>query len=100
ARRFVDPGAMIQQATASSTQSTPIVTVVQVDRVRVDFFVPEADVAQVASGQRVTLRVDAHKGRVFAGTVTRVSGVLDPTTRTMVVEAEYENGDHALRPGM
>ncbi len=99
-RRFVDLGAMIQQATASSTQASPIVTIAQIDRVRVDFPIPEAEVAHVASGQRVWLSLDAHPGRVFEGRVTRFAGALDPQSRTMLVEAEYENKDLALRPGM
>jgi RND family efflux transporter MFP subunit len=100
-RRYVDPGALIQQATASSTQASPIVVVDDIDRVRVDFQVPEKDVAWVASGQTVTLAldVDAYEGRTFVGSVTRFAGALD-TSRTMLVEAEYENRDHTLRPGM
>ena len=98
--RFVDPGAMIQQASSSLTQTSPIVRVAQVDRVRVDFRVPEANVAAVATGQRVFLRTDAYRGRTFTGTVTRFSGALDLETRTMLVEAVYENKDRALMPGM
>jgi RND family efflux transporter MFP subunit len=98
--RFVDPGAMIQQASASLTQTSPIVRVAQVDRVRVDFRVPEANVAAVATGQRVFLRAEAYHGRTFTGTVTRFSGALDIETRTMLVEAEYDNKDRALMPGM
>lgn len=98
-RRFVDPGAMIQQATSSSNAS-PVVTVVEIDRVRVDFQLPEAEVAHVATGQKVALKVDAYPERTFSGTVTRDAGALDPASRTMLVEAEYANEDRALRPGM
>lgn len=99
-RRYVDPGAMIQQATASSTQATPIVTIVEIDRVRVDFPMPEAEVAHVATGQRVSLHVDAWPGRTEECRVARFSAALDPASRTLLVEAEYENPRNELRPGM
>lgn len=98
-RRFVDPGAMIQQA-VSSTSASPLVALEEIDRVRVDFAVPESEVAQIASDERVSLQVDAYGARVFEGRVSRFAGALDPTTRTMLVEAEYDNRDHALRSGM
>jgi multidrug efflux pump subunit AcrA (membrane-fusion protein) len=98
--RWVDTGAMIQQATASSTQASPIVTVAEISRVRVDFQVPEVEFAHVAVGQHVWLRADAYPGRTFEGKVTRFAGALDPSTLTMLTEAEYECPDRALRPGM
>jgi len=100
-RRYVDKGALIQQATSSSTQAAPIVDISEIDRVRVDFQVPEKDAGWVEVGQPVTLRVDVekYKDRVFSGTVTRFAGALD-AARTMLVEAEYDNADHALMPGM
>ena len=39
-------------------------------------------------------------GREFRGEVTRFSGVLDPTTRTMRTEIHLANKGWLLRPGM
>ena len=99
--RWVDPGAMIQQATGTSTQAKPIVTIAEIDRVRIDTQIPEKDVAWIRIGQTVSLRVDvdAYRDRTFEGTVKRFAGALD-SSRTMLVEAEYDNPDHALCPGM
>ncbi len=98
--RYVDPGAMIQQATSSSTQASRILDVYEIDRVRVDFPVPEAEVSHVGTGQLVSLRVDAWPGRSFECRVTRFTASLDPASRTLLVEAEYENKGTELRPGM
>jgi RND family efflux transporter MFP subunit len=38
-------------------------------------------------------------GRSFTGTVTRSTLVLDPSTRSLLVEIDLPNPDHALRPG-
>jgi RND family efflux transporter MFP subunit len=99
AMRFVDPGEMIQQATASSTAQR-ILDVVEIDRVRVDFPMPEAEVAHVATGQSVRLHPYAWPGRTFECRVARFSAALDPATRTLLVEAEYDNAGTELRPGM
>jgi len=44
--------------------------------------------------------VDAFPGRTFLGAVTRIAGGVDPDTRTVQVEIDLENADHAVRPGM
>jgi RND family efflux transporter MFP subunit len=97
--RFVDRGAMIQMAT-SSASAAPIVTVARMDKVRVQFEVPETEVGAVAEKEPVALEVDARRGRPIAGSVTRLAKALDPATRTMLVEAELENSDKTLFPGM
>ncbi len=96
--RFVDAGAMIQTA-ATSTQA-PIVTVMDMDTVRVFVDVPEPDVPYVTRTTPARLTVGAIAGREFVGSVTRYSTALDPKTRTMRAEIDVSNRDHALRPGM
>jgi len=51
-------------------------------------------------GKKATITVDAFPGRTFDGTVTRYSDALDFSTRTMAVEIDIPNSDHALKPGM
>ena len=38
-------------------------------------------------------------GRSFSGTITRSTLALDPSTRSLLVEIDLPNPDHALRPG-
>ncbi len=97
--RFVDPGAMIQTA-ASSRQAAPIVTVMNIDKVRIYVDVPESDVLYVKEGNAATLTVRELPGREFKGRVARFTTALDPGTRTMRVEINVPNPDHTLRAGM
>ena len=97
--RFVDPGNLIQDATASM-DGGPIVTVMDMDKVRVFVNVPEPDVAEVDRGDSVELAFDALPGKVFKGAVTRFESVLKPGTRTMKTEIDLPNPRHVLRPGM
>ena len=43
--------------------------------------------------------VDELPDRSFTGTITRSTLALDPSTRSLLVEIDLPNPDHALRPG-
>src|ERR1019366_4114894 len=98
--RFVDPGAFIPAATAGSTpQSAALLTLMDYRRVRVQVFVPEAEVPFIKNGVPVQVTVEELPGRPFPGTVTRFSHALDESTKTMLTEIEILNPTGDLRPG-
>jgi RND family efflux transporter MFP subunit len=47
-----------------------------------------------------TLDVSEIPGRNFKGKVARIANSLDPSTRTMLIEADIENPDLTLTPGL
>ncbi len=97
--RFVDRGALIQAAT-SSKQGQPVLTLQDLDTIRIYISVPEVDVPFVRVGTTATLTTAAYPGKVFKAAVTRFAEALDPATRTMKAEIDMRNRDHTLRPGM
>ena len=97
--RFVDPGALIQVATASATGAIPLFTIMDIDTVRVYTNVPQDDAPLVKSDTPAAVTVKELKDRRFTGTVTRSTLALDPSTRTMLVEIDLPNRDYALQPG-
>jgi len=62
--------------------------------------VSEQDVALVRVGARATVTTVAYPGRTFAGTVTFVSPVMQPETRTVQVRIELANREGLLKPAM
>jgi membrane fusion protein, multidrug efflux system len=99
--RFVDPGAFIPAATTGSTpQNAAIVTLMDYSLVRVQVFVPEAEVPFIKNGVPVKITVEELPGRVYKGSVTRFAYALDEATKTMLTEIELPNSDGQLRPGM
>ncbi|MCS6319218.1 MAG: efflux RND transporter periplasmic adaptor subunit [Nitrospira sp.] len=62
--------------------------------------VPEKDVRFIRPKDRVHVMVPAYPHGLFSGTVTYVSDVLDPSTRTMRVRVTVLNPDRALKPEM
>jgi RND family efflux transporter MFP subunit len=78
---------------------TPVMVIVNADPLRVRLQVPEKVAADVAVGQSVSVRVDAHPDRTFEGKVSRINPSVDPQTRSFEVEALLDNRDGALKPG-
>jgi multidrug efflux pump subunit AcrA (membrane-fusion protein) len=78
---------------------TPVMTIVNVDPLRMRLKVPEKMAAWVRAGQLVTVSVEAYAGRAFTGAISRVNPSVDQQTRSFEVEALIENHDGALKPG-
>jgi len=62
--------------------------------------VAERDLAAVAEGQPVTVRVRSYPDKTFGGKVAVVYPHLNPATRTVRVRIELPNADYLLRPDM
>jgi RND family efflux transporter MFP subunit len=93
ARRAADVGAWV-------SQNAPVVSVVDISRLRMVANVVEKDLRLVNVGDPASVEVDAYPGDLFKGRIARVSPVLDPATRTASMEVEVPNADNRLRPGM
>lgn len=97
--RFADPGALIQVATSSSSGAIPLFTIMNLETVRVYANVPQEDTPWAKTGIPAVLTVKELPGRLFAGTVTRTTHALDPSTRSLLIEVDLPNPDHSLQPG-
>lgn len=60
----------------------------------------EKDLAKVARGTDVEIKVDAYPDRVFTGRLTYISDLIDPQTRTAKVRCVVANPDGALKLDM
>jgi membrane fusion protein, multidrug efflux system len=99
--RYVDPGAFVPAATASSNPAAAaLLTISDYSTIRARVPVPEIEAARIQVGQPVVLTTDSLPGKTFRGKVTRHTGALDEATRSLLVEADFPNADGTLRPGM
>jgi membrane fusion protein (multidrug efflux system) len=78
----------------------PLVSLSQIDPLKVDFRVGEIHLPKVATGQSIDIEVDAFPGRRFAGEVYAIEPQVDVNGRAVVVRARLPNPDQALRPGL
>lgn len=91
-RRISSPGQFV-------TPSTPIVSVVQIDRVRLQANVSDKDLAGIRVGAPVVARFDKDPKLVIDAVVTSISPLADQSSRTATVEALVPNPGHKLVPG-
>jgi RND family efflux transporter MFP subunit len=77
-----------------------VATLVEIDPLRLEISVPEAAAPAVKSGAELTFRVAGHPGREFTGTIRFVSPAVREATRDVVVEAQVQNRERLLLPGM
>ncbi len=97
-RRLVNPGDLVQAATA--TRGSPLFTCQEIDVVRVFADAPEAAAAAIRTGLPVEINLSGPAARTIQGQVTRVASALDSATRTMRIEIDVPNPDGKLLPGM
>src|SRR3546814_19198735 len=54
----------------------------------------------VAEGQTIAAEAAAYPGVPFRGTISTISPIVDPQTRSVMIRARLPNPDLRLRPGM
>jgi RND family efflux transporter MFP subunit len=97
--RFADPGALVQNAANSQTSALPIVTVSQVNRLRVDVFLDQRDAPYVRKDDPVEITLAERAGFKIKGRVDRLSDQLDPRTKMMLAEIDIPNTQTRLVAG-
>ena len=70
------------------------------DKLRIISEIPEADAMYISDNLKAKIQIPALKDQIFTGKVARTSWALDPKTRTLRVEIDYENSERKLSPGM
>lgn len=84
--QLMSPGQVIQK-------------IVQVDPIRLQANVAEADLAKISVGSPITITSATRLRSPVRARVTSITPSLDPTSRTGVVEAVVPNGDGRFSPG-
>lgn len=91
-QRLISPGTLVSSGQA-------ILKVAQINPIRLQANVAEADLQRVRVGTLVTVRDRDNKGRPVTARVTAVAPAVDAQTRTGVVEAIVSNANRRFRPG-
>lgn len=84
---LVQPGAMIT-------------TLDDISKIKVEFNVPEIFLGRLRPDLEVAARSSAYVGRTFTGKVTAIDTRIDPATRSVKVNALFDNPDEQLKPGL
>ncbi len=77
-----------------------IVSIMQINPVKITVGVSEQYLTQVKKGQQADITTEAFPGRIFNGRVGRIHPTIDRMSGTFKVEITIDNNDRSLRPGM
>ncbi|MEP6698866.1 MAG: efflux RND transporter periplasmic adaptor subunit [Verrucomicrobiota bacterium] len=91
--RAVNPGQMVKSG-------DPLVSLQGLDRVYVDFSMPQQQIGDLKEGLPVKVTTDAIPDHEFEGKLTAVNSVVDEVTRNVSLQATLDNADGKLRGGM
>jgi multidrug efflux pump subunit AcrA (membrane-fusion protein) len=79
---------------------TPVISVLDLNPVKVRVAIPEAEIGKVHEGARATVTIPSLDNRPFEGKVETVGVAADPASRTYAVKIAVDNPEHVLRAGM
>lgn len=79
---------------------TELVTLVNLDALKVEFRLPERYYRVIAEGGRVTAEPDALPGERYEGQIYAIAPMIDINGRSVAVKARLDNVNRRLRPGM
>ncbi|MDD3087266.1 MAG: efflux RND transporter periplasmic adaptor subunit [Candidatus Omnitrophica bacterium] len=92
-RVFVDIGENV------NTQ-TPVAFVVNDEKVKITLDIPEKYMPRISLSQEAKAKVDSWPNEEFPGVVTKISPVIDLSTRSAPIEITVDNPEGRLRSGM
>lgn len=97
--RYADTGSLIAAGTSESKQAEPVVRLAQISVLRLVLPIPESIAATIHLGDPIKVHVQA-LNKDYVGKVARFADALNPDTRTMHTEIDFQNMDGKLMPGM
>lgn len=89
-----------QQTQANAVPKTGLFGLANADKVRILVDAPEYLAATIHAGSELQVTIREFGDRVFLGTVSRVSGALDATSRTLRAEVSIDNKAGTILAGM
>ena len=97
--RFADPGALVQSAINAQTSALPVVALSQTNKLRAYVYLDQRDASFVRLGDRAEINDSARPEVRLPAVVSRVSGELDPKTRTLLTELDLDNKQGLILAG-
>jgi HlyD family secretion protein len=95
----------------TATPGVPLLTIANLERLKLIVYVPETQIGQVQLGALADIAVDPYPGEYFVGEITRIGREAEFTPRNVqteeervnlvfAVEISIDNPDGRLKPGM
>ena len=92
--------ALPQTVGSMVSTATPLMTLAVNGSIEIEARIPEREVGQLRTGLSAEVRLEAFPGEVFAATLTQVSPVVDPVSRTKTITLRFNDRAQRVSPGM
>jgi membrane fusion protein, multidrug efflux system len=98
--KYFENGEIYSGAPTTSTGRSAIVTLMQVDPLKINVSISEQYYPLIKRGLKANITADVYDNEVFTGNVFRVSPTINSATRSFITELELSNKNDLLKPGM
>ncbi len=98
--KYFENGEMYTGTPTTQTGRAAVVTVMQVNPLKISLNVSEQYYPLIRNGMRAEVTSDVYSGKKFNAKVYLIAPTINPATRSFEVELELANTDNLLKPGM
>jgi RND family efflux transporter MFP subunit len=98
--KYFEDGEMYSGSPTTQTGRSAVVTVMQVNPLKVNVNVSEQYYPLINKGIKAMVTADVYKDETFTGSVFRIAPTINSATRSFIVELELPNRNDLLKPGM
>lgn len=98
--KYFENGEMYSGTPTTLTGRSAIVTVMQINPLKVNVSMSEQYYPLLRKGMKAAIKADVYENETFTGTVFRIAPTINSTTRSFDVELEVPNRQELLKPGM
>jgi membrane fusion protein, multidrug efflux system len=98
--KYFENGEMYSGTPTTQTGRSAVVTVMQVNPLKVNVSISEQYYPLIKKGMKASVTSDVYKGETFTGNVFRIAPTVSSATRSFNTEVELPNRNDLLKPGM
>ena len=97
---LVSPGSLVPVPNSTTTPNVGLFGISGIDPLKILINVPQTDYLSIGENSVAKVTIREFPGQTFTGKISRTSGALDSSSRTLPVEVRLDNRDHKIIPGM
>jgi membrane fusion protein (multidrug efflux system) len=98
--KYFENGEMYSGAPTTQSGRSAVVTVMQVNPLKINVSVSEQYYPLIKMGMKANITADVYRNESFTGTVYRIAPTINAGSRSFITELELPNKSDKLKPGM
>lgn len=83
-----------------ATVGTPLITIVNLDSVLVNAYIPSTYINKISVSQKVVIKVSEIPDKEFEGEISVIDSAVDPKNKNILVKVKFKDKEPLLKPGM